>query len=375
MPLHSGNCPKWLFPLMKNLALAISELILDEYGEKEFLKRLANPYWFQSLGCVLGFDWHSSGLTTTTTGALKAALKNSNLIAIAGGKGKTSLKAPDEIIELGDKLNLKEKKIQELIRISKLSAKVDNSLIQDNFQLYHHTIFFTKKSWTVIQQGMNNHYARRYHWMEKENMDFTNEPHSGIISDKLTKPLNLTSKITNETKKCSLDLIKDHPNHLKKYIKPLRMIELVKEQKTLFDFKVFSDNKSAINSIKSFSMPSQHFPLIDADLKTLIHAYETKPSSYEDLILIKGMGQKNIRALALISHLIHGTELSWEDPVKYSFAHGGKDGWPFPVDKKKMNENITFLKTAIKDAKLDNDKKTRCLKRLNRFYLEKTKYL
>lgn len=356
LPLHGGRCPRWLFPLMKKLAGGMSELIVEEYGGDELLKRLGDPYWFQALGCVLGFDWHSSGLTTTTTGALKEALRNIDLgIAVAGGKGKASRKTPDEIVEFGDNLGLDEKKINNLVRYSKLSAKVDNSLLQDDFQLYHHVFFFTKNNWTIVQQGMNNKNARRYHWIKTEN--FINEPHAGIACDIIKKPLNLVDKNVKETRRCSLDLIKDNPIYLKKYLKPL--IKLPVKQKTLLDFS------------NSFEMPREHFPEISADLKTLIKAYEQQPENYEELIMIKGMGQKNLRALALISHLVHGTELSWKDPVKYSFAHGGKDGWPYPVDKKTFNNSVDFLKNTVKNLKLGYKERNFALKRLNNFYLKK----
>lgn len=355
LPLHGGKCPSWLFPLMRKLSGKISELIVEDYGEDELLKRISDPYWFQAFGCVLGFDWHSSGLTTTTTGALKEALRDNELgIGIAGGKGKTSRKAPDEIIEIGDKIGLNEKKKNELVKASKLSAKVDNSLLQDGFNLYHHTFFFTKKNWAVVQQGMNERDARRYHWVSNENLKFVCEPHNAVVSDRITKPLNLTAKEAEETRKCSVDLIKDNPIHLKKYLKPLKKVE--KQQKTLFDYN------------RSFEMPKEHFPEIDADLKTLIKVYEKQPDDYEELIMVKGMGQKNIRALALISHLIHGTELSWKDPVKYSFSHGGKDGWPFPVNEKIYNKSIDFLGQAIKNAKLGNKERSFALKRLNKYY-------
>ncbi len=377
LPLHGGKCPRWLFPLMKKLAGKISELIADEYGEEELLKRISNPYWFQSFGCVLGFDWHSSGLTTTTTGALKEALKEKDLgvslgIGFAGGKGKTSRKTPDEIFDIGDKLGLNEKKKNELMRSSRLSAKVDNSLLQDGFQLYHHSFFFTKKSWIVVQQGMEQNfskkfyqkdtnfskkfykkgYARRYHWLSHEDLNFVNEPHSAIVSDKITNPLNLVAKESKETRKCSLELIKENPIHLKKYLKPLK---IKYGQKTLLDFS-------------GFEMPREHFPEINFELKTLIKAYEEKPDNYEEFVLVNGMGQKNIRALALISHLVYGTEISWKDPVKYSFCHGGKDGWPFPVERERYRENIEFLGKAIRDAKIGEKEKTFALKRLDRFY-------
>ena len=353
LPLHGGKCPKRLFPLMVNLSQRICELIVDEYGEKELLRRLSDPYWFQAFGCVLGFDWHSSGLTTTTTGALKEALKNTELgIGVAGGKGKASRKTPEEIMQIGDKLNLNEKKLQKLIKASKLAAKVDNSLLQDGFNLYHHSFFFTKNSWCIVQQGMSEDYARRYHWLSSNLKNFLNEPHSAIVCDKKTKPLNLVAKEVRETQKCSVDLVRENPIHLKKY---LTRKKFSIAQKKLFEFN-------------GFSMPRDHFPEISADLKVLMEAYEKQPRNYEELVLIKGMGQKNLRALALISHLIYGTPLSWKDPVKYSFAHGGKDGWPYPVNKEKYRESIEFLKQAVQEARIGHKEKIKALKRIDNFY-------
>jgi uncharacterized protein len=356
LPLHGGRCPSWLFPLMRELSGKISEVIVDEYGQEELLNRLADPYWFQAFGCVLGFDWHSSGLTTTTTGALKESLSKLNLgIGVAGGKGKTSRKAPEDIQAQGDKLNLGEQKINNLIRTSRLSAKVDNALLQDGFDLYHHFFMFTKNKWIVIQQGMqeNGAYARRYHWLS-DNVQKTlvEEPHNAIVSDRLTKPLNLTDKEVRETRNCSLDLVRENPIQLKKYLKDNKKDQ---QQTSIFDFT------------KTFEMSRQHFPEITADMKTLIKAYETQPDNYEDLILVKGMGPKNIRALALISNLIHGTPLSWKDPCKFSFTHGGKDGWPEPVDQKRYNHSIDFLNNSIKDARLNDRNRLRALRRLNRF--------
>jgi hypothetical protein len=370
LPLHGGKCPQWLFPLMKKLARGISELIVNEYGEEELLKRISEPYWFQSFGCALGFDWHSSGLTTTTTGALKEALRENNLglslgIGFAGGKGKTSKKTPEEIIEISDKMFLSEQKKNQLVRSSKLSAKVDSNLLQDGFSLYHHSFFFTKKNWIVIQQGMNERFARRYHWISENLKSFVNEPHSAVVSDIITKPFNLTAKEVEETRKTSLDLIKENPIHLKKYlkIKPRQVCQTCSPQTKLFDF--FNQN-----DVPTFEMPKEHFPVIDFDLKKMIEAYEVQPENYEELVLIKGIGAKNLRALAMISHLVYGTPVSWKDPVKYSFCHGGKDGWPEKVDEKRYNESIEFLKSTIKDAKIGNKDRIYALKRLDRFYDE-----
>jgi len=205
LPLHWGKAPPWLFKRMVSLSGEIAEIIVREYGQDEFLRRLSDPFWFQAFGCVLGFDWHSSGLTTTVTGALKEAIKPEKLgIAIAGGKGKTSRKAPEEIEKLGEEFSLSSTKIQRLQYSSRMTAKVDNTAIQNGYQLYHHVLVFTESgAWAVIQQGMNpeNHYARRYHWFSNGSIDFVNEPHSGISCDKCL-PLD----------RCEFDVMKSHPD-------------------------------------------------------------------------------------------------------------------------------------------------------------------
>lgn len=351
LPLHGGRCPRWLFPLMKELSGKISEVIIEEYGTNEFLKRISDPYWFQALGSAIGFDWHSSGLTTTTTAALKESINSLNLgVKVAGGKGKTSKKTPEEIEKFSQDLRISENKLKKLQKATRLTAKVDNSLIQDGYKLYHHSFFLTKNNWTVVQQGMNSSsYSRRYHWLSSRVKSFVNEPHTGVVSDEITSPLNLIANESKETRSCSVDLIKENPAHLKRYFSQ-------KGQTNLFQFT------------KHYSMTSAHFPKITANMKTLINAYEIQPKNYEELALIRGMGSKNIRALALLSNLIHGTELSWKDPVKYSFTHGGKDGWPFPVDKETYNSSISFLRDAIKEAKINNKHKFKALRRLNNIH-------
>lgn len=360
LPLHYGSSPRWLFERMTKLARAVSEIIVDEYGEKVFLEKLSNPYWFQSFACILGFDWHSSGTTTVTMGALKEALKTSELseeIVVVGGKGKTSRKTPDEIKKFGEKFNISDKKISNLIKASKLAAKIDNAALQDGFQLYHHSFVFTLTGlWAIIQQGMNpnSKYARRYHWLSNPELNFVNDPHAAIACNKIVKPLNMVAKEAEETRKCSVDLVRENPVHLKKISAQSFL------QTTLTSFS------------NSFSMPKEHFPKIKKlnlklNFKILKEAYETQPQNYEELLLIKGISAATIRALALISNLIYGTELSWRDPCKYAFAHGGKDGWPYPVNKKQYDKSIEILKEAIEQAKLEKKEKLIALKKLKEF--------
>lgn len=352
LPLHSGSCPKWLFGRMKKLGGVISEIIIDEYGQDEYLRRLADPYFFQALGCVLAFDFHSSGVTTTVCGALKESLNKLNIgVKVAGGKGGTSRKAPDEIERFGDEFNLSTDKIDRLVYSSKMSAKVDTSLIQDSFQLYHHCFVLSEKGkWAVIQQGMNDRYARRYHWISNNIVSFVEEPHNAICSDKKGKNvLNMTAKESREARKVGVDLVRDNPKHLEKYIKK-------PAQRTLTNFE-------------SFTMSPRHI-IIDMDKKnieTLRKAYEIQPKTYEELVAIKGVGPKTIRGLALVSELIYGKKASWKDPVKFSFAFGGKDGYPRPVDKKEMDESARILGDAIRNAEIGDKDKLYAIKRLNKF--------
>lgn len=352
LPLHGGNAPRWLFSRMVKLAEGISEILIYEYGQEEFLRRISEPYWFQALSCVLGFDWHSSGTTTTTCGALKVAINPMELgIKVAGGKGATSRKAPEEINGFGNLFSLSSEKIEELIYASRMSAKVDNSCIQDGYQLYHHCFFLTENGkWTVVQQGMNENYARRYHWTSEGVESFVEDPHTGICCDRIEKQvLDITSGDSEETRKISLDLVKDNPKHLKNF------------------FKKNMDQKL----ISEFTMPAHH-PVFDIDvgrdgMKVLQRAYEIQPESYEELISLREMGPKKIRALALISELLYGAEPSWKDPVKFAFSHGGKDGFPYPVDRKAYDNSIHVLKDAVEEAKLERTEKLYAIKRLQEF--------
>lgn len=362
LPLHYGSCPKWLFPRMVELSGAISKTIIEEYGTNELLERLSDPYWFQAFGCVLGFDWHSSGLTTTVCGALKEALKESKEIFVAGGKGKTSRKAPEEINIKGKKFDIGGEKILELTRASRLAAKVDNNAIQDGFGIYHHSFIFNNDGgWAVVQQGMNDStsYARRYHWLSgivNEKKTFVDEPHSAICCDmKNEETLNMIAKESQDTRKCSVDLINDNPEHLERF--------LVKERKNKSQLELTDFS----NENNSFIMVREHFPNIGADMKIMLKAYEIQPKDYEELLLVRGLGAKTIRALALISELVYGCKASWKDPCKYSFAHGGKDGWPYPVNRKGYDKSIGILQDALNNARVGSKLRLNALRRLQRY--------
>jgi len=345
LPLHHGKAPAWLFSRMKRLSREIVVWVVREYGPGEMLARLSDPYWFQALGCVLGFDWHSSGLTTTVCGALKegiAGLESDLGLFIAGGKGGRSRKTPAEIESFGDRISVDP---QKLVYASRMAAKVDNSALQDGFQLYHHVFLFTRDgSWGVVQQGMNEktRYARRYHWLGRDVDDFVCDPHAAVCCDLTGKPLNMVAGESGEARDVSASLSRENPESIEKELSKLQNLDL----------------------------PAHHRVLLsDIDprriKRILLSSYETQPRNFEELLATRGIGPKTIRALALLSELVHGAKVSVRDPVRYSFAHGGKDGHPYPVDRRLYDESIEILRKALEEAKVGRTEKLNALKRLS----------
>lgn len=331
LPLHPGHAPRWLFKRMVKLSKGISGSIIEEHGTTELLKRLSDPLWFQSFSCVLGFDWHSSGTTTTSMGALKLALRDVEGVQVCGGKGSTSRKTPQEIQDTvipADK--------DSLLQASKMTAKVDNNCIQDGFTLYHHCIVFDEESWCVVQQGMSEHWARRYHWFQQ---DFLDE--HPVACDQRVQTLDLTAEDSDKVRSLSIDLVNDNPIHL--------------------------TGQTTLDSYQEFSMPRQHTIAISPPImRALQRAYEYQPKSYEELIALKGVGATSLRALALTAELIYGERASWKDPVKYSFSHGGKDGFPRPFDFETADNTIRFMRETVEEAKLGKNDKIFALKRLSK---------
>jgi len=361
-PLDYGTCPKWLFERMTRLSRSIVQAIVSEFGAEEFLKRLSDPVWFQSFGSVLAFDWNSSGLTTTTCGALKMGiwgLEKDLGLFICGGKGKTSRKTPNQIIDWADKLNFSQILADRLVYSSKISAKVDNTAIQDGFQLYHHTFIFTKKgNWTVVQQGLNEKIgqARRYHWLSENISDFIEEPHTGISSNIKVKPLNLTAKQSKKNKEVSTELIKDGYRTL------ISDLELIRETQT-----------GQKNLFRTLEMPDDTvLPKLTGDLdftkskylnKILFRVHEKSPENFEQLLMTEGVGPMTIRALSLVSELIYGAKPSYEDPARYSFAFGGKDGVPFPINRPVYDKTLDVIEKGIKRAQISFKEKEKALQR------------
>ena len=368
--LHPTSSGEWF-----TLSHAISKVIVDEYGEHEFLRRLADPLWFQAFGCVLGFDWHSSGVTTVVTGVLKQSLKEDvHGISIAGGKGKKSTATKNDIPRLAEKhYNLSSAKIDNLLYASKMAAKVDNATVQDGYSLYHHVILFDEEgNWTVVQQGMNPHdrMARRYHWISDNVKSFVSEPHTGIISKcKIPNTLNMTSIDSEENKKICVELATGSINNLTSSIYKIASTNNRKEEKTLDDW-IMTDNldseyKVNNNNNKNNNCLTEHYEMPRRlDWNVFRRIYDIQPQNYEQLVSISGVGPAAIRALSLIGEIIFGTKASWQDPVKYNFAHGGKDGVPYPIARKTYDKSINYLSSAIEGAEIERDQRIRALKKL-----------
>lgn len=343
LPLHNGRVPRWLAERMSALGGAIVEAIVLEYGKSEVIKRLSNPAWFQSLGCVLGMDWHSSGITTSVMGALKSSVnaKSKELgIYICGGRGKHSRKTPDELVAIAHQTGLNG---DELVRNSRLSAKVDNTAIQDGFQIYLHSFIVSDEGdWAVVQQGMNGAtgYARRYHWHSNDLRSFINEPHTFIYGQQQGPILNLTDSEANHTRQGILDITSENPDRM-------------------------------IAEIRKMRLPAHHdVQAKDVDLKrlgtVLALAQDLPTQDFESLLLLQGLGPRTLQSLTLVSEVIYGTESRFRDPARFSFAHGGKDGHPFPVPTKVYDESIGVLRTSVQRAKLGHSDKMRAMKALNK---------
>ncbi|MEE3371727.1 MAG: DUF763 domain-containing protein [Planctomycetota bacterium] len=370
LPLHTGKAPPWLFRRMTRLAGGIATAIVEEFGEQELLRRLSDPWWFQTFGCVLGFDWHSSGLTTVTCGALKEASRTIGQdlgILVAGGKGGTSRKTPREIADAAERWAISNG--EQLVSASRMSAKVDSAAVQDGFDLYHHVFFFTADGeWCVVQQGMNTStgWARRYHWLGESVSDFVTEPHQAVQnlpkqdspSDRLARQKSMLNMVAHEAdanRQSCAELACQNPDWV------VGEIERLTEGPTLF-------------------APQRH-PLLphDANLPRLrqlvIRAHENHPQDFSTLLGTKGVGGATIRSLALLAEVIFQNPVSRRDPSRsapdtpkwadYAFAHGGKDGTPFPVDRQGYDRNIHILTEAVRRAKLGDNEQFSALKRLS----------
>ncbi|HVP15897.1 MAG TPA: DUF763 domain-containing protein [candidate division Zixibacteria bacterium] len=363
LPLHYGRAPRYLIVRMQKMAKEIVTTIVDEYGADEFLRRVSDPFWFQALGCVLGYDWHSSGVTTVVTGILKQAISSQqHSLAVCGGKGRASRKTPMEIGTVGEEFGFSDDDVEALRRASRMSAKVDNVAVQAGYQLYHHAFFIADDGkWAVVQQGMcpEDRTARRYHWLSDNVRSFVAEPHSAVVGDvKRDTVLDMTAEESEGSRKASVDVVKEEPRRL------MRMLQSVRPefQRPLGEWLPRSgDNDLEAYPFYNLSMPR------NINWETLREVYEFQPSNYEELLGFRGVGPATVRGLALVAEIIYGEKPSWKDPVKYSFAYGGKDGVPRPVDRRAMDESIQILRQAVQNAKIGDKEKMRSLQKLRRF--------
>jgi uncharacterized protein len=371
--LDTGRCPPWLFQRMVKLGREMTRVLVAEFGPDEFIRRIADPVWFQSLGTVLAFDWNASGLTTILTAALKEAIRNEEEdlgLFICGGKGRTSRKTPEEITAWGDTLSLPDGSVSNLVYNSRMAAKVDNSLIQDGYQIYHHAFFFSRNgAWAVVQQGMNeaDASARRYHWFSENARDLVCEPHTGIVAPaKLDHTLNLTARDSEGTRALSVELVDAGYKPLMKDVEILRahasplsrMVSLRKEGEQLTFLQL--ENKEFTRHpvlLEDFSK-SRYLEKI---LRLLCDA---RPKNYEQLVATEGVGPKTVRALSLVGEVIYGAQPSYEDPARYSFAHGGKDETPYPVDRPTYDQTIATLAEAVRHSHMNPRDKDGALQRL-----------
>ncbi len=403
LPLHTGTVPKWLADRMMSLGTLIVEALVMRYGKKEVLVRLSDPLWFQSLGAVLGMDWHSSGITTSVMYALKRGLNRRAKdlgIVVCGGRGKYSRRTPDELKILADMTGMDGNK---LINCSKLAAKVDGTAVQDGFQLYQHNFILSDEGdWTVVQQGMNvlEKKARRYHWSSEKLRSFVEVPHTGVTGENQGLILNLTDLNAKTTRNKILSLSNERPDRVLREVEKMGKGDFL--QLDLFDEELSINNSNAkkgqnnsstlqnttfqpltpqnlkwqgsqilIRNDRNLVMPSHHeIRAEDVDLKrlgaVLATAYESENKNFESLLLTPGLGPRTLQSLTLVSEVIYGTPARFTDPARFSFAHGGKDGHPFPVTTKIYDESIRILGESIESSKMGYNDKSECLHRLEK---------
>ena len=418
LPLHVGTVPRWLADRMMVMGTLITESLVENFGVDEVLVRLSDPLWFQSFGAVMGMDWHSSGITTSVLYALKRGLnpRTEELgLYVCGGRGKYSRMTPDELLTIADKTGLDG---DTLVRNSKLVAKVDNNAVQDGFQLYQHNFILSKTgSWTVVQQGMNvdQKKARRYHWSSENLRSFVEQPHTGVVGENRGQILNLTDTKADSARTSILEMSRENPDRMIQEItqsgQPANQIILLQNgkvggeslplgctssqptpssggnQKVNCDPRnapvtkpeqglLFPDLEQSVQPQRtqyvgrSIEMPQHHEVLEqDVDLKrlggVLATAYQAQPQDFESLLLTPGLGPRTLQSLALVSEVIYGTPTRFTDPARFSFAHGGKDGHPFPVPLKIYDESIRILRESIEKSKLGYNDKSDCIRRLH----------
>src|SRR3954466_3672334 len=343
LPLHGGSVPPWLAERMTRLGTAIVENVIHHYGRSALLSRLSDPFWFQALGTLMGMDWHSSGITTSVLGALKRGLNPRSRelgIFVCGGRGRHSRKTPQELETYAERTGLDG---NVLARSSRLAARVDNNAVQDGFQLYLHSFVIANDGeWTIVQQGMNpdSAMARRYHWHSSSVRDFVSEPHTGIVGEHQGMIVNLVDARSKPAQQAMLETVRgnadDNLEHIRRLVMP------------------------AHHDVRSDNVDLHRLGAV------LALAHERELSDFASLLLVEGLGPRTLQSLALVAEVIHGAPTRFSDPARFSFAHGGKDGHPFPVPLKTYDETISFMRRSLDAAKLGHSDKIDGMRRLDR---------
>jgi hypothetical protein len=343
LPLHFGKVPRWLTDRMGDMGSAVVESVVQNYGKSEVLTRMSDPNWFQALGAVMGMQWNSSGVTATVLGSLKPRINpraNDLGLYILGGKGKYGWSVPNQVKRLADKHSLDG---DGLAKSSQLTRRVDNNAVQDGYNLYQqYFILSDEGEWTSITQGMNKHNrrARRYHWHSPTVRSFVDAPHTGIVGEKGAPVLNLTDKKADMLRTNIVGLTKEKPAEV-------------------------------LDTYRGITMPNRH-DVREEDVNmtrlgsVLNMAYNRDINNFEDLVMMKGVGPRTLKSLAMVSEVVHGDASRFEDPARFSFAIGGKDGRPHPIDTKAMDETIDMLQNSVEKAKMGDKEKSRAIKRLHR---------
>jgi hypothetical protein len=344
LPLHGGRVPAWLAQRMTRLGTAISEAIVHHYGASELLTRLSDPFWFQALGCVMGMDWHSSGITTSVMGALKRGLNpraHELGVYVCGGRGRHSRNTPDELRRVAEQEGLDG---DALARTSRLTARVDNNAVADGYQIYlHGFIVSADGEWAVVQQGLNarSRLARRYHWHSASVRDFVSDPHTAVVGEHQGTIMNLVDSAAGPAQEAMLAVARAHPD-------------------------------AALREVRRYRAPRHHdVRAEDVDLKrlgaVLAVAYERDLRDFASLLLVENLGPRTLQSLALTAEVVHGTPTRFSDPARFSFAHGGKDGHPFPVPLKTYDESMGVLRRSLDAARIGDTEKMDGFGRLEQF--------
>ena len=361
LPLHSGRVPDWLAERMARMGRVLVEALVLHYGRHEVLRRLAHPFWFQSLGAVMGMDWHSSGVTTTVLGALKRGLTPGGRqlgLYVVGGKGLQARRTPDELRIIGDRVGID---AEALVRASRLTAKVDSAAVQDGFELYSHSLILSDdNAWAVVQQGMNPdlRQARRYHWLSEGLGSFVDSPHAAIDGPSQGVILNLTDRRASRARAAQVELVSQGPDVVVGALRKLR------------------PQPAPAPVTAPLPLPHLQMPLHEEVTRedvllrrlhgTLAAAAEQGPRDFAELLLTPNVGARTVAALASVAEVLHGAPSRFTDPARFSFAQGGKDRHPYPVRLDVYDETLRVLRAAVDAARLGNDERLHALSELDR---------